>query len=120
MRNLNVREVFQPVLMFALLCAGAVIAPMEAKAAPAAKSIEVTGQTADKKYPIYKIEGDYEDVKYFANGKAYTSGDLFGKMKYIKKEDVNANGYKCGFICKDSAGHTVGINPNFAFLAPKK
>jgi hypothetical protein len=115
-------------LMFcAMLMASGFMAAHEAQSkdmrgvkAPAAKTIEVIGATQDGKYKVYQLKGDLDGPNFFAGNTVYKSSDLFGKMDYIKKEDVNAHGYTCQFICKDGYQNVVGINPNFAFLAPKK
>lgn len=100
--------------------AGNLAAVAAVKSTVKSTAIPVIGTSEDKKYKVYKIDGELSDVNYKAAGRVYTSGDLFGKMDYIQKADVNAHGYKCGFICKDRLENVVGINPNFAFLAPKK
>lgn len=82
--------------------------------------IPVIGKTADQKYPVYGLEGDLDDFTFYANSVAYNTGDLEKRMVYLEKGDVDKNGYQCEFICKDSKGHTVGLNPAYRNVGPVK
>lgn len=75
-----------------------------------AATIKVVGKTADGKYPIYELEGDLSDLKYFSPGLAWTPDDLLTRLVYLEPADVD-NRYKCDWVCKDSANHIVGLNP---------
>lgn len=82
--------------------------------------IEIIGKTDDKKYNIYKLEGEVNDIRWFSNGNAYNGADLAERMEFIKPEDAQSSKYNCAFVCKDKANHVVGLNPAFAPLYSKK
>lgn len=78
-----------------------------AKGAP---SIPIIGHTADGKYPIYQLSGALDDVNYISGDTLWQPDELLTRMRFLKPQDVN-HGYQCDWVCKDSAGHIVGLNP---------
>ncbi len=111
-------KVAKPILVAILLLGLMLYASIpDAKAEGAPKTIPIIGLDVNHKYPVYDLEGDLTDLTYFSGDYVYRSGDLFSRMKDIKKEDVNHNGYVCEFICKDSQGAVVGLNPEFRHIA---
>lgn len=114
----RVWKVAKPVLIAILLLGIMLFASVpDAKAESAPKSIPIIGLDVNHKYPVYDLEGDLTDLTYFSGDYVYRSGDLFSRMKDIKPEDVNHNGYVCEFICKDSQGAVVGLSPQFRHIA---
>jgi hypothetical protein len=82
-------------------------------------AISTAGKTADGKYPIYRLQGEIDDLTYMSDNFVYQPNELIGKMEFIKKEDVNKGVYACGYVCKDKADHIVGINPAYKWMIKK-
>lgn len=80
--------------------------------------VPVVGKTADGKYPIYKLDGDPGDLKYFSGNTAYAPNDLVGRMGYVAAADAKIKGTECDWICKNAAGQVIGLDP--AYLASAK
>lgn len=122
----KITNALKNVLFISIFFAGAVVAPMEQAHAkepvkkPIASPIQIIGKTADHKYNVYKLDGEVDAIRWFANGKSYNSEDLASRMEFIKKEDVDNGTYHCAFVCKDGLQNTVGLNPNFAHIFGKK
>lgn len=72
--------------------------------------IKIVGNTADGEYPIYELEGELNDLNYRSPGLIWTPTDLLSRMVYLRPQDVD-HGYTCDWVCKDSANHIVGLNP---------
>lgn len=76
--------------------------------------IPVVGVEA--KYRVYDIPTDnLDDISYFINGTYYTPELIMHSIPAIQKKDVDANGYKCEFLCINAKGQVVGWNPNVKY-----
>lgn len=137
-------------LILSVFLLPAVLAPMEAKAASladAAGFAQATGvscnqqkiskteitmdrqagrvsklsMTKDCKYPIYDLQGDLEDLNYSSkDGQIiWTTGEIGKRLVFIEPRDVD-HGYTCGFVCKDTTGNIVGINPSYKKILKRK
>ena len=97
----------------AALIAAAVLPITHAKEPAKLKNpIASAGKTSDGKYPIYDLKGDLNDLNYASsNGVVYNPDDLIGRINWLQPEDAKGGPYACEFICKDKAGHVVGLNP---------
>ena len=83
----------------------------EWKCHPKPSKIPVIGCTADGKYPIYKVEGQIDDVKFYVNGKMANSDWLFDNMGPIDLADTKGPKYKCNNVCVNQFGQFVGLTP---------
>ncbi len=108
------KELLLSLFVFSVLVIPSLMAPREAVAESA--QIKILGKDVNGKYPVYDVQGDLTDINYFSGDYVFRSGELMNRLKFIQKQDVNANGYECEFICKDRAGNVVGINPAFKHL----
>ena len=80
--------------------------------------IPVVGKTADGKYPIYQLKGELDDFNWFSGNIVYAPGDLLGNMVFVDMNDIKKGGeYSCAYVCKDRAGHIVGMNPAYKAMA---
>lgn len=114
----RVWKVAKPLLIGGLLLGLLLLSGIStARAQGLPKSIPILGLDVNHKYPVYDLQGDLTDLSYFSGDYVFQSGDLFSRMKDIRPEDVNHNGYECEFICKDSQGDVVGLNPQFRHIA---
>jgi hypothetical protein len=84
--------------------------------------VPVVGKTADGRYPIYDIEGDLTDIAYSTSKSTiYHPDELPERIGFISNKDAkNKAAYDCEFVCKDKAGHVVGMNPSWAKLYKMK
>ncbi len=125
------KEAIALMALIVLFSAGGIMAPIDAaandKAAKKVMTVEnpikIIGRSQDNRYPIYDLEGDLEDLNWSSNSILYTSQDLINRMEFITEQDRHSGVYECGLICKDKAGHVVGLNPQYKYmkaLAAKK
>jgi hypothetical protein len=107
-----VKEALTFSLILALFALGSALAPHEAHAkGPGLKQIPTIGYTPEGKYPSYDLQGDLDDMWYMSGNTKWEPQDLVGRMVYVDIKDVNKNGYKCDWICKDKYLNVVGLNP---------
>lgn len=82
--------------------------------------VKVIGKTADGKYNVYDLDGDLNDINYrTSNSILFQPDDLPARMQYLSFKDAKSGAYACDFICKDKAGHTVGLSPDYAKMYGK-
>jgi hypothetical protein len=77
--------------------------------------IAIIGETEDKRYPVYDLEGAVDDVNYRSrNGTVYQPDDLPSRLRFLRPEDAKSGKYVCSFTCQDNRGRIVGMNPTWA------
>lgn len=91
------------------------------KAEQKAGRIAKISMTKDCKYPVYDLQGDLDDINYTSHDGSvmWQAGDLLTRIGYLDPVDVG-RGYTCEFVCKDTAGNIVGINPSFKKLGKRR
>lgn len=80
--------------------------------------VPATGRTADGKYPVYALEGGLEDLSYVSPraNTVYKPDDLLRRLVFLGESDTKGGQYQCEFVCKDRAGHIVGLNPQLKWM----
>jgi len=133
MKNQPVATSLRLMPLLALMLALGIPLQAEAKKLTVADMIPTLGRTTDGKYNIYNLQGELDDLSYatiedgyvMQQGKlvrqslVYQPDDLLGRMDFISVKDLNKNGYRCDFVCKDAQGHIVGLNPQRKWMLKK-